>query len=570
MNYIAYLVYIVCFLSSAVFCEEKLSEKQLKEKMLVDLEIIHNAFDVLYAPKEWKKQFANWDLDEEVRTIKNKIITFPAITVKDYQRLLRSLFGSCIDYHTKINFLSTEAAYLPFQVCGADRRYFISWVPKSEKLPFEVGDEVLLFDGTPIDDVIQELKSDLFGADTLTAQSLAEIALTMRKGSLGHDVPQGPVKITLRSSRTKSKSTYTMDWGYIPEEIQAGPISSSSCLFFPLQDPDDSDRSAFYDQFSMQTPYYEQLECCGSHQDFLAEEWNLKNEYIPNAIGHHTGFLPPLGEVVWTPDNSHFHSYLFKTDAHLIGFIRFSSYLADEEEIKALEEIIHFFEKEADALIIDQTNNPGGQALVMYKFASMLTNKPLKLYKHRFKITQQNIWEALQYKDKLKKAGKKTDSNAQDWLIQQLKKGSGKYFNFIIEQWNNGHTFTDPVFLLGIEKVLPNPEASFSKPLLILTNALSFSAADALAAIMQDNKRAKIFGTKTAGAGGFYYDIDHPNFFGIRGYQITTSFSTRLNGDPIENLGVTPDIPYTVTSKDLQTKHSDYAKAVLKAVEGML
>jgi C-terminal processing protease CtpA/Prc len=87
---------------------------------------------------------------------------------------------------------------------------------------------------------------------------------------------------------------------------------------------------------------------------------------------------------------------------------------------------------------------------------------------------------------------------------------------------------------------------------------------------MQDNKRATILGVRTSGAGGAVKAYQLPNQFGVANLSATWTIARRANGQPIENLGVTPDIPYELTQKDFKTGFAQYRHEILKAVRGLL
>ncbi len=103
----------------------------------------------------------------------------------------------------------------------------------------------------------------------------------------------------------------------------------------------------------------------------------------------------------------------------------------------------------------------------------------------------------------------------------------------------------------------------------MLTNALDFSGGDFFPAIMQDNRRATILGVRTAGAGGIVKSFPIGQF-GVGEVGATSSLAQRPNGRPIENLGVTPDIPYELTARDLRTGFAEYRYAILKALHDLL
>ena len=89
-------------------------------------------------------------------------------------------------------------------------------------------------------------------------------------------------------------------------------------------------------------------------------------------------------------------------------------------------------------------------------------------------------------------------------------------------------------------------------------------------AILQDNKRAKLFGSQTAGAGGYVHTFEFPNCHGIAKCSYTASIAERINLRKIENLGVTPDIEYQITAEDLQKGYQGYVDAVNQAVQTLL
>src|ERR1700722_1807044 len=177
-------------------------------RMMNDLEFIKNAFEVKYAPKQWKQEFCGWDLLNEYEKAKSAITKNSKSDLKEYHRTLKKFLQSTKDYHVVISFYSTEKATLPFTVKGSGGRYFVVDVDREgisgmfQKLlsPMLVeGDEIIKFGNEPIDVVIQRLKKEeLAGNTNETDQALAELILTNRSGARGDMVPQGKIDITIK------------------------------------------------------------------------------------------------------------------------------------------------------------------------------------------------------------------------------------------------------------------------------------------------------------------------------------------------------------------------------------
>jgi C-terminal processing protease CtpA/Prc len=106
--------------------------------------------------------------------------------------------------------------------------------------------------------------------------------------------------------------------------------------------------------------------------------------------------------------------------------------------------------------------------------------------------------------------------------------------------------------------------------MLVYVDELCFSCGDFVPAILQDNGRAILFGKRTAGAGGYVLGVKHPNLNGIRGFTLTGSIAERKDLQPIENLGVTPDIAYELTIDDARHGYRDLANHLKKAITEIL
>lgn len=64
------------------------------------------------------------------------------------------------------------------------------------------------------------------------------------------------------------------------------------------------------------------------------------------------------------------------------------------ELTQAFRELITHFQKETDALFIDQVNNPGGSVFYRYALASILSDYPLTMTQHRLRLTQAGFVDA--------------------------------------------------------------------------------------------------------------------------------------------------------------------------------
>ena len=535
-------------------------QAQLKQTMLNDLGFVQNVFQAQYAPLEWKAEHFGWSLEDKINEAKNRVQDAETITVQDYQKILWDFVQSSKDYHVSVRFYSTEVATLPFSVMPVGDRYFLTYIDRSkltpDSFPFQLGDELVTFGGRPTSEVVNDLSAQNGSNVPLTDQNLAAILLTKRSRTRAMNVPQGTVTIGVRHPGSTQVLTHQLIWEYTPERVRSNP---------PGQAPETAaNRIA---KREMIFPAYRDL--------FLKDKADN-----PFLIGAKQSFVPQMGTKVWeAPADNPFYAYIYlNAEEKLVGYIRIPSYVPQDadEAIAAFAEIIQRMEGTTKALVIDQINNPGGSVFYLYALVSMLSDQAMKTPLHRLTLTQDDVLEADELITQMQNI--QSDAQAKEALgptlsgfpvTQQVARFLLDYARNIVNDWNAGHHLSPPRYLYGVDQI--NPAAvHYTKPILLLTNSLDFSGGDFFPAILQDNNRVSILGTRTAGAGGYVTGVQYQNSLGVQDLRLTASIAKRVDDNPIENLGVTPDVIYQVSETDLLSNFSEYKAAIENRVRELI
>lgn len=575
-----------------------------QKAMIQDLEAAKKILSIKYAPLEWKKESLNLNLEETFQKAKERILTENLKTDRDFQKIFKHFLKSTQDYHVNAFFYSSSSSFCPLKVRGVNGRYFITSLSNSIEMSgpeflfasddneenlldekvFElaIGDEIIALDDVPIKAVIESIiDGDLCGDRSPTGYALAERILFLRRGKYSENVPTGTFKLTVKKEGDESPLTCTLPWMHTREWVEdlavnaifdRIPVAQVGQKRKIKKEPpvnfDDIVSKFVAKNFTVRMA-----------QDLLEDEDNQDEEIDFRK----KGFLPPIGKILWESDPDKFvYTYLALNQyGERVGYIYLSTFdyqgtFADLI-IEELIEAITYFNKESDLLVIDITNNPGGNLCFLYGVLSLLTNEPLSVPTHRETLNQDDVYQAaLMYnmpeflltdlEEPPVEERTKDGYQMTKLFYQQLK----NYAQFILDTWKKGQRMTEPYFLLGIDKILPHTRVQYTKPLIILTNELCFSCGDMFPAILQDNKRALIFGTRTAGAGGYVVEIPFTSQFGIKSMDVTKSIAYRLNGQPIENRGIAPDVICELTVRDLQENYVDYLHHLNLTVDSSL
>ena len=535
----------------------------LSNALVENLYAMKSIYRAEYAPAAWKKSYANYDLDVSFQQAVAAATAKPDLNQAEAREILKNFIYAMKDYHTSISFLSTEAASLPLTIKGAGDQFFLAYIDRAKlpesTFPYHVGDEVVSFGGSSALEAVQEVQAKITENVVETDRAMAELTLTNRRAARGYQVPQGPITLGIKAKGSSKVSNIQLIWEYTPEDVtprgdvnslRARESNQSSRLSSPMMDVD-IDKNLDTDN-----PYY---------------------------LGTRKSFTPDLGSKIWeSSDKDTFYAYIYMNkDKKLIGYLRLPSYVASDynKAVTDFKTIISRFESMTDALILDQVNNPGGSVFYLYALASMLSDQPLQTPLHRMSITQLEVLDAKKGIQALQNV--KNDEDARRLLpgivsdldgypaSYELAQFMLSYYRMIVSEWESGHKLTRPYWISGVDHINP-ADVHYTYPILLLTNHLDFSGGDFFPTILKDNARVTILGTRTAGAGGYVYNINIPNNIGIDAFRVTESIAERVNGNPIENLGVKPDIVYEMTPMDYQSNYEPYSAKIKLTVDSLI
>ncbi|MCB1136847.1 MAG: protease-like activity factor CPAF [Chlamydiia bacterium] len=518
---------------------------ELQAEAIRDLDTIETFFYHCYAPYQWKEQTYAWTIERAIADAKEEVLAAESLTVKDCQQLIQRVFASTMDYHVGVLFSASERANLPFSVMAIDGHYYLSHIDRTRLstlgFPFEVGDEVLEFDGRPVAELVDELRARyMAGGDSPTDHRIAEFMLTSRSGRSGHSVPKGTVVLTVQTQEGQRLQQQCV-WDYRPETL-------------PILRPARAVNE-------------------GSLSERLESFWQLN----PHQVYAQDSVLPDLGTpILRTSPKYGFTVSVFQTpERKMIGLLRLPNYSdwsgADmAQAIERLEEL-------TDGLVIDQVNSGGGNAMKCYALASMFAEDAMVTPRHRLILNSDIVDMAqfiLEFVEDLSTEEEVREALGDDLGGYPVTYQTGQmlleFARFILDEWSAGHYLTEPTHILAIDRIHRHPTARYTKPVLVLANEKSFSCADFFPEIMQSSGRVRVMGTQTAGAGGAVFGYSFPNRLGIQSFYLTGTIAERADKTPLENSGVKPDVEYKVTVEDLREGFKPFADAVLAELLSMI
>ena len=280
-----------------------------------------------------------------------------------------------------------------------------------------------------------------------------------------------------------------------------------------------------------------------------------------------------------TPRDFHF-SGAFEAEGLRIGYLRFPNFapptpaLGQPSAVNELENEIRYFQQNTDGLVVDVMRNTGG-GCYMLDAARRLIPYTFYFFGEEIRPTLDRINSLTALRQLAERA------NADQWVIQ--------LYDAYLSQLNSayreyrGRTGSIPACSSPMPGRPFNP-ASFenepsavvyTKPLIVLVDEFSTSAGDIFPAMLQDNGRGPLVGTRTNGAGGsvsawpagFYAEMIASNTNTL----VTRKEFRTIPGYPasryIENVGAHADIQLdAMTAENLLTTGRPFVQGFTRAI----
>ncbi|MEX2983994.1 S41 family peptidase [Streptomyces sp. C36] len=461
---------------------------------------------------------------------------------------MSEIFHSVRDLHT--NYLlpdpyAGKVAYLPFLVerYEDDRgeHFMVTHVAQGFSAPgFEPGVEITHWSGIPIAKAVDLNAARFAGSNTAARRSRGTQSLTVR--SLGTHLPPFEEWVTV---------SYTDDSGTKRELREIWRIVENLPPFVTAQAP-------------MGTALVEGL-------DLDMDEANRAKVmlFAPQVVAQkkalEAGEAAPevrAGEMA-TSMPGVFRAQEVRTSSGTFGYIRIFTFLKRDVE-GFVREFVRLLGLMPDrGLILDVRDNGGGIIFNAEFALQTLTPRPITPEPTQFINSPLNLRICRKHQDEL-----------------------GAWVPSMEQAVEIGSTFSSAVPITPEKRANAIGQQYFG-PVVLITNARCYSATDIFAAGFQDHQIGPVLGTdENTGAGGANVweherlvalledEADTPYVRLPKGAGMRVAIRRTLrvganSGTPVEDLGITPDVPYRMTRRDLLEGNSDLFERAGQILKGL-
>lgn len=531
-----------------------------------DLQNLASLFAKEYAPGNWKVKAFNYnflDMGPWVDKIQ--------ATTDDlgFYEVLAEYVAALNDAHSVYFNPSDFLADLHFTTDIYGGKVLIDSIDRTQlsatKYPFQVGDEIVTVDNRTPADYIQDFSRFRSLANPLSTSRHAAGYIPVRLQYIDPRAEQLGATATVVIKRQSGKQeTYVIPW-----DKSGTPLSVVGPSPFP----------------QVAAKVHKHVASTGSTKTSLDPRQPFRRMKLPDnpfVLGYDDlapvfklpqGFLQRLGNGF----ADEFFTGTYKSGTKTIGYIRipdFDPFFVDGAE-QDFDTEIAYMQQSTDGLVIDVMRNPGGDGCYAEDLVSRLVTKPFHDVVFELRPVYGDVIAFQEFVQELQ------GSTTPTWQIQVYQQLS----RLITQAYQKGGlTVPIPACSYGSTRA-PNKDskgklAVYTKPILLLTDGFSASAAELFASMFQDAKRGKNFGTRTMGAGGSVQDGNPVGYYSEGVSSVTVSLLVRQNpvvttdyptAPLVENIGVRPEVENEyMTLSNLLNGGKDFVTAFTKEIVSMI
>ena len=518
-----------------------------------------------YAPYEWKVLSQKFDL-YKIKTWLDRVKA--SKDDLDFMDICVEYVAALNDAHDFVQFQSDFAADLGFGVDLFDGLYLIDFINRSQlratAYPFQNGDELVSIDGVATAKWVQDnLKYGISANPRSSARWTADLITFRPQATIpgAVNLPDRATVVIKRQSGTVE--TYNIPWAKSGTPLFAvGPVPGLNVNAVKKAKVNvirKADEDGEMTEPEMEVPLKPTPVPSLSNLRLPENKVRpglkavLNLEAVPPVFAFPTGFTQRLGRSGF----DYFSSGTYTTGGSKIGYIRIPTFQPSSEgaAFNSFASEITYMQANTDGLIVDVIRNGGGNACYAESLLSYVIPTKFRTIGYEIRATA-SIVSALSGEVEFVKS-----IGAEPWMVRTLQALLDGVKLAYAE--NRGRTGPIPVcdWSLDINPAVDRNGriAAYSKPIMLVTDEMSISAAEMFAAVFQDNQRGIVYGMRTMGAGGAVHLSVEATTFSESLTNVTISLMNRKNpmvtsDNPtapyVENIGVRPDIEADYMTRD--------------------
>lgn len=546
----------------------------------------------LYGPLEYKQRRFGYDFETEAQTVRAKFSG--ATTDAEKQALFYELLRKLQDGHVSLTQPIRERYEIPIIVMPIEDKFIVSAIsPTLAPYGIGIGDEVVAVDGMTPEDALKIITKYTWFANPqsdrhmiynffLRPSIIPELKPQGSFAQIEFVKPDGTKKLTRiawRRTSPQDRVELVPKTNGQPANVLNGGAATGNA---PVARRISKLETKLVGENAMLSDVLnERLQTMASIKDLgIVQPWfwnpKLKRKYGVTMVAperervdmfyklwakeldafepqsEDPGALPANLPQVWAA----MYRYAGKT----VLMVRQPSYSVDNIPLylAIYSALIDQYQPIADVLVIDQTHNPGGAVTYAEGFTQLFAPNGANSFVQF--LNADRLWFARlsSYWTTISPMLATTSFGAR--LLSAIK-------NLEFDSEAGLRLTRDPFSFSGREISPPAPGgAVWKKPILMLIDELCASGGDAVPMLLKANHLVKLFGNRTSGMGGSVEKVvDLPASRATLNLTRGLFTTFRPDGqytdaDFVENNGVTPDVVYTHTVKDVRDGFDAYFK----------
>ncbi|WP_394835453.1 S41 family peptidase [Pendulispora rubella] len=477
----------------------------------------------------------------------------------EYRRIFEEFIARFKDAHVSLsaNLVSDDAhAFgLPFRVMPVGDTFVVYEAAQGGTV--HVGDELLSIDGRSATDLTNSFLPLIGIANPLAARHFAANHLTSRPVYASEGLQANArAQVRLRNDAGVEREE-AVTWQETPRLLPAVPAAPVAGAGGP--------RAAMAVSRVAADVTRAELSKLGDRVPFFMTDavrasLGVAGEVAPSrAALARFGLTPQQGAAI------HFFATTYSLGQKKVLLVRLPSYMQGDAQLNYLRALFSEQQPRVDALVFDQTHNPGGSLGFAQDVVSLLA--PRRVNGFVQKMHADRLWIQT-----FAKAAKDTrDANPAD--------PTAAIYEGRAHDIDAAYSANQPLSIpipLSPEPTLEPDAAHWTKPILLLADELSVSCADIVPLLLKANGLATLFGQTTMGGGGNVEEVAT-----LTNTQAVLNLSRGLGTvyDPngqypesniIEDNGVAPDVAYSHTLADFRAGYIGYVRAFNAALAARL